>query len=85
MFALQIYKKGDVMFDNVDFKIKSEKLVVSTTGVLGKDKVCEIPLDCISQVKWGKEAKVTLTNLLIKKGHTDIAVSLSGKVKAEAA
>lgn len=64
------------MFDNIDLKIKGDNLIISAVGVLGKEKLCEMPLDCIEKVKWAKDPKVTLVNLLIKKGHTDIAVKI---------
>lgn len=69
------------MFDNIDMKIKGDALIVSAVGVLGKEKLCEIPLNKVKDIKWSKESKVTLINLLIKKGHTDIAVTIDGKKK----
>lgn len=64
------------MFDNIDFKVKGDNLVISTVGVLGKDKLCTIPLDKVKDVKWEKEPKVALATLLIKKGKTELAVAL---------
>jgi len=72
------------MFDNVDLKIKGGKVVLSATGITGKEKICSIELENIDKVEWAKDTKKILVTVLIDKGYGELAVKLADK-KAKAA
>jgi len=65
------------MWDNIDIKVKGSNIVVSTTGVTGKEKILTVAINKVHEITWAKDPLRTLITVLVEKGHNEAVAKLA--------